>query len=89
MQVSIPELNDRRPIELTPSEALAQLSTFLIRKRGYQFPTFSDVVEKPHDRRIQPSLVVLELVKPIVRHADGVRPTIRCIGRWWRGSVFI
>ncbi len=89
MQVSIPELKDRQPIELTPSEALAQLSPFLIRKRGYQFPTFSDVVEKPDDRRIQPSLVVLDLANPILRHADGVRPTIRCIGRCWRGSVFI
>ncbi len=65
MPISVPELKDRQPIEFTPSVALTQLSTRLVRKRGYQFPPFSDIVKELDDCRIQASLIIPELGHPI------------------------
>lgn len=76
MSVWGPELYDRKPVEPTPPIALAQLVPCLVRERGYQFPTFSDVVEERNDLGIK-ARVIPELGHLIARHADCVRPTFK------------
>ncbi len=75
MSVSNPELDDRKPVELTPPVALTQLVPRWVRERGDQFPTFSNVVEERYDPRIKAS-VILQFGQPTARHFDGFRPTI-------------
>ncbi|WP_316225600.1 hypothetical protein [Bradyrhizobium sp. SZCCHNS3052] len=60
----------------------------MVRERGNQFPTFSDVAEKLDNSRIKAS-IILELGHLIVRPANGVRPTIKSAVSWQKGSVFI
>ncbi len=88
MSVSGPELHDRKPIELTPPVALTQLVPCWVRKRDNQFPTFSGVVEKADNPRIEAG-VILELGHLIVHRADDVRPTIESACSQQIRSVFI
>lgn len=87
MSVSDPELHDRKPVELAPPVALTQVVPCWVRKRGDQFPTFSNVVKERDNSRIKAG-VILEIDHLIVSHADDTRPTINSAGSQQIRSVF-